>query len=91
MKVKIDAKPGELQDRLPDLLKTIQRMAGEDLAKGHAHDEEDLAPLIPVLKEAVARGAFGSPSFFVGRKLFFGNDRMDFLEAAILAQKEGDS
>jgi len=56
VKVKIDAKPGELQDRLPDLLKTIQRMAGEDLAKGHAHDEEDLAPLIPVLKEAVARG-----------------------------------
>lgn len=34
-------------------------------------------------EEAVQRGAFGSPTFFVGSEMFFGNDRMDFvLDAA---------
>jgi hypothetical protein len=57
VKVKIEAKPGEVDEsKLPDLVKSIHRMvAGEDLAKAHDHDEADLAPLIPVLKEAVAR------------------------------------
>ncbi len=30
--------------------------------------------------EAVERGAFGSPTFFLGEEMFFGNDRLDFLE-----------
>lgn len=30
--------------------------------------------------EAVERGAFGAPSFFVDGEMFFGNDRLDFLE-----------
>jgi 2-hydroxychromene-2-carboxylate isomerase len=33
--------------------------------------------------EAVARGAFGAPSFFVGDEMFFGNDRLDFLAEAL--------
>jgi len=33
--------------------------------------------------EAVERGAFGAPSFFVGDELFFGNDRLDFVEEAL--------
>jgi 2-hydroxychromene-2-carboxylate isomerase len=33
--------------------------------------------------EAVARGVFGAPSFFVGDELFFGNDRMVLVEAAL--------
>lgn len=33
--------------------------------------------------EAVARGAFGAPTFFVGEQMFFGNDRLDFVEAAV--------
>jgi 2-hydroxychromene-2-carboxylate isomerase len=33
--------------------------------------------------EAVERGAFGAPSFFVGNELFFGNDRLDFVEEAL--------
>lgn len=33
--------------------------------------------------EAVRRGAFGAPSFFVGDELFFGNDRMDFVLEAL--------
>ena len=33
--------------------------------------------------EAVTRGAFGAPAFFVGEELFWGNDRLDFVEAAL--------
>jgi len=31
--------------------------------------------------EAVSRGAFGAPTFFVGDKMFWGNDRLGLLEA----------
>jgi len=33
--------------------------------------------------EAVERGAFGAPTFFVGDQMFFGNDRLDFVEEAL--------
>lgn len=33
--------------------------------------------------EAVARGAFGAPTFVVGDELFWGNDRLHFVEAAL--------
>jgi len=35
--------------------------------------------------EAVERGAFGAPTMFVGDHLFFGNDRLDFVEEALTA------
>lgn len=31
-------------------------------------------------EEAVSRGVFGAPTFFVGDKMFFGQDRLDFVE-----------
>jgi len=31
-------------------------------------------------EEAVSRGVFGAPTFFVGKELFFGQDRLDFVE-----------
>jgi 2-hydroxychromene-2-carboxylate isomerase len=37
--------------------------------------------------EAVERGVFGSPSFFVGSELFFGKDRLREVEEEILRQK----
>lgn len=33
--------------------------------------------------EAIARGVFGAPSFFVGDDLFFGHDRLDYVERAL--------
>jgi len=33
--------------------------------------------------EAIERGAFGAPTFFVGEQMFFGNDRFDFIAEAI--------
>ncbi|MBU2512743.1 2-hydroxychromene-2-carboxylate isomerase [bacterium] len=34
--------------------------------------------------EAVSRGAFGAPTMFVGEEMFFGQDRLDFVEEALL-------
>jgi 2-hydroxychromene-2-carboxylate isomerase len=36
--------------------------------------------------EAIARGAFGAPAIFVGDELFWGNDRLHFVEAALKDQ-----
>ena len=36
--------------------------------------------------ELIARGGFGSPSLFVGDKMFFGNDRLPLVRAALEAQ-----
>ena len=33
--------------------------------------------------EAVERGAFGAPTFFVGDQMFFGQDRLDFVAEAL--------
>jgi len=35
---------------------------------------------------AVARGAFGAPTFFIGDEMFWGNDRFDFVEEALRRQ-----
>ncbi|MBI3759811.1 MAG: 2-hydroxychromene-2-carboxylate isomerase [Deltaproteobacteria bacterium] len=37
--------------------------------------------------DAVARGAFGAPTFFVGLEMFWGNDRFDFVEEALRRQE----
>lgn len=33
--------------------------------------------------EAIARGVFGAPTFFVGEEMFWGNDRLDLVESAL--------
>jgi len=40
--------------------------------------------LVANTNAAVARGVFGSPSFFVGDDLYFGKDRLEAVEAAIV-------
>jgi len=36
--------------------------------------------------DAVARGMFGAPAFFVGGEMFWGNDRLDWVEDALRSQ-----
>ena len=36
--------------------------------------------------EAIRRGAFGSPTFFVGEDMYFGNDRLPRVRAAVLRE-----
>lgn len=55
MKLKIEAKPGELSAKLPDLIKTLEKIAGHPdncdcLSKAKKPvKEKDLTPIIPVL------------------------------------------
>lgn len=39
--------------------------------------------------EAIRRGAFGSPTFFVGDDMYFGNDRLPLLRSAVLRARHG--
>ena len=48
-----------------------------------AGDPEVKAKLVATTEEAVARGVFGAPTFFVGETLFFGQDRLDFVREAL--------
>jgi 2-hydroxychromene-2-carboxylate isomerase len=43
--------------------------------------------LIKNTEDAVVRGVFGAPSFFVGDELFFGKDKLVEVEEEILAQR----
>ncbi len=46
-------------------------------------DAEVKAVLRATTEEAVARGVFGAPTMFVGDTMFFGQDRLDFVRAAL--------
>jgi 2-hydroxychromene-2-carboxylate isomerase len=56
--------------------------AGLDAAglMARIHTPEVKLGLIQATEEAVQRGAFGAPSFFVGDELFFGQDRLPMVE-----------
>lgn len=43
------------------------------------------ARLKATTEAAVARGAFGAPTFFVGDAMYFGQDRLDWVEEALVA------
>jgi 2-hydroxychromene-2-carboxylate isomerase len=59
--------------------------AGELLAR--AADPDVKQELIANTERSVARGAFGSPTFFVGDEMFFGKDRLRDVEEEIEAQR----
>ena len=43
------------------------------------------AKLVTNTEEAVSRGAFGAPTYFVGEEMFFGHDRLDYVEEVLTA------
>lgn len=45
--------------------------------------------LVDNTSRSVARGTFGSPTFFVGKEMFFGKDRLDDIETEYLSQLRG--
>lgn len=47
-------------------------------------DSDELEARLDAANAAAAeRGVFGSPSFFVGDEMFFGNDRLEFMREAL--------
>lgn len=48
-------------------------------------DPEVKATLKTTTEQAVARGVFGAPTMFVGPRMFFGQDRLEFVREALAA------
>jgi 2-hydroxychromene-2-carboxylate isomerase len=65
----------------------ILRRAGLDADRIAAVSDEPAVKdaLRASTESAVARGAFGAPTFFVGDEMFWGNDRLVFVEEALRA------
>ncbi|HWN52408.1 MAG TPA: 2-hydroxychromene-2-carboxylate isomerase [Xanthobacteraceae bacterium] len=62
--------------------------SGIDIEKlmARAQQDEVKKKLIELTTDAVNRGAFGSPTFFVGREMFFGKDQLREVEESIVEQ-----
>lgn len=52
----------------------------------HIADNEVKAALMASTEEAIERGVFGSPAFFVGQEMYFGKDRLREVEEEYLRQ-----
>lgn len=64
---------------------SVLTSAGLDAAKFGARiqDQDVKDRLKATTEEAVARGVFGAPTCFVDKMMFFGNDRLPFVEMAL--------
>lgn len=63
---------------LPQRLGLDEAAFRRDLAAPRTRERHD-----GLLEEARMRGAFGVPTFFLGKQMFWGNDRLVLLEAAM--------
>lgn len=69
----------------PDELKACAADVGLDGDALFARTQEQAVKdeLKSNTEEAVRRGAFGAPTFFVGEQMFWGNDRLDLMQARL--------
>jgi 2-hydroxychromene-2-carboxylate isomerase len=63
----------------------VLQQAGIDpgLVMSEVADTDVKSTLRATTDEAVARGVFGAPTMFVGKTMLFGQDRLDFVRAAL--------
>ena len=66
-------------------LREVSRRIGRDPEEvlERASSGEAKEALKSATAEAIERGVFGAPAFFVGDEMFWGNDRLHFVEAAL--------
>jgi 2-hydroxychromene-2-carboxylate isomerase len=78
--------PKKMDD--PEVLMAALASSGIDAARIAAKSQEPAIKgrLVQLTEDAVARGAFGSPTFFVNDEMFFGKDQLRDVEEEILAQ-----
>lgn len=83
------AEPKKMDD--VDVIRTALTASGlpADAIMAGMQQPEIKQQLIKNTEDSVARGVFGSPSFFVGDELFFGKDKLVEVEEEIQAQKAG--
>lgn len=69
----------------PEMIAEVLAAAGFDLEdfQRRIEDEAVKKRLKATTEEAVRRGAFGAPTFFVGDEMYFGQDRLDFVVEAL--------
>lgn len=69
----------------PKVLAELGREVGlePEVALARMEHQEIKDALRRNTEEAVERGAFGAPTFFVGQDMYFGNDRLMFVERAL--------
>ena len=69
----------------PDVVAEVLSAAGFDPADFErlVNDETVKERLKANTEEAVKRGVFGAPAFFVGSEMHFGQDRLDFVAEAL--------
>jgi len=69
----------------PDVIGQVLGDAGLDPAElmNRIGEQTVKDQLIANTEEAVNRGVFGAPTFFVGDQMFFGQDRLDFVTEAL--------
>lgn len=79
----------ELDMGRPEVVQAALEEAGLPAAQllASAQDADVKARLLANTQDAHARGAFGSPSFFVGSELYFGKDRLREVEEEIQRQR----
>jgi 2-hydroxychromene-2-carboxylate isomerase len=85
------AKPKKLDD--PEVLRRALSEAGFDAGRLLALSQTDEVKneLRANTERSVARGTFGSPTFFVGDDIYFGKDRLRDVEEAILCGGTGEA
>jgi 2-hydroxychromene-2-carboxylate isomerase len=78
--------PKKMDD--PEVMMAALDASGIDVARIAAKSQEPAVKgrLAQLTEDAVARGAFGSPTFFVGDEMFFGKDQLRDVEQEILTQ-----
>jgi 2-hydroxychromene-2-carboxylate isomerase len=77
------AEPKKMDD--PEVVRAALTESGFDGAAllARTQDPEVKDRLMKNTQDSVARGAFGSPTFFVGNEIFFGKDRLQDVEEEI--------
>ena len=80
--------PKKMDD--PEVAVKALSASGLDGAKllTRAQDADVKAKLIANTQSAVERGAFGSPTFFVGNEMFFGKEQLREVEELVVANSE---
>lgn len=78
--------PKKMDD--PQVFRAAFLSSGLDIDRISARAQQDdvKKKLIENTSDAVARGSFGSPTFYVGDEIFFGKDKLREVEEEIVAQ-----
>ena len=71
----------------PEVAMRALSESGLDAPKlfARAQEGEVKAKLIENTQSAVERGAYGSPTFFVGKEMFFGKEQLRDVEEMVMA------